>query len=118
MNKSEAAFFFELQKQLPQGYYIFTKMRIADMIDALHGNGFYYRRNKILPKHIDFLVCDRNFKPVVAIEVNGTSHNRADRIERDKLVNQVFKDAQLPLEFIGSSDFPVGNSSLHSWIQG
>lgn len=100
MNKSEQAFFYELKKQLPEGYYIFPNMRIADMIQAVDGEGFYGRRNKILPKHIDFLVCDAYFRPVVAIEVNGSSHRRADRMERDDLVRRIFADAKLPLEFV------------------
>lgn len=97
MNDSESAFFFELKKQLPVGYHIFPKMRIADMIYPIHGKGFYFRRNKILPKHVDFLVCDSTFKPIVAIEVNGGSHMRTDRAERDILVNKIFEDAKLPL---------------------
>lgn len=100
MNNSERAFFFELHKQLPPGYYVFPNMRIADMIDAISGRGFYYRRNKILPKHIDFLICDSYFKPVVALELNGASHHRPDRIERDELVRKIFEDAKLPLEFV------------------
>lgn len=100
MNKSEQAFFFELQKQLPPSYHIFPNMRIADFIDAVDGKGFYNRRNKILPKHVDFLICDTYFKPLIAIEVNGSSHRRADRIERDELVRKIFEDAKLPLEFV------------------
>lgn len=100
MNKSEQAFFYELQKQLPEGYHVFPNMRIADILEAIDGKGFYNRRNKILPKHIDFLICDRYFKPVVAIEINGSSHRRPDRIESDNLKREIFKDANLPLEFV------------------
>src|SRR3989339_112268 len=50
MNKSESAFFFELQKQLPNGYHIFPKMRIADIIETESGKGYYKLRDKILPK--------------------------------------------------------------------
>ncbi len=100
MNKSEMAFFFELQKQLPDDYHIFPNMRIADILDAVDGKGFYARNNKIMPKHIDFLVCNRYFNPVVAIEINGSSHRRPDRIESDDLKREIFKDARLPLEFV------------------
>ncbi len=97
MNHTESALFFELRKQLPQDYYIFPNMRIADVIDAVNGPGFYKRRNKILPRHIDFVICDQNFKPIVAIELNGSSHNRLDRITMDKEKQQIFKEADLPL---------------------
>jgi hypothetical protein len=117
MNKSEMAFFFELQKQLPQEYHIFPNMRIADFIDAVDGKGFYNRRNKILPKHIDFLVCDQYFKPLVAIEVNGSSHRRFDRIERDELVRQIFADAKLPLEFVDvGTNFAQSVTRVRSYL--
>ncbi len=100
LNKSEKAFFYELKKQLPSEYYIFPNMRVADMIDAVDGKGFYGRRNQILPKHIDFLICNKYFTPVYAIEVNGSSHKRVDRLERDETVRQIFAEAKLPLEFV------------------
>jgi hypothetical protein len=100
MNKCELAFFYELRKQLPDSYHICTNMRIADMMDATAGVGFYKRRNAILPKHVDFLICDAYFRPVVAIEVNGYSHRRPDRVERDKQVKTIFSHAELPLVFV------------------
>ncbi|MBP9668953.1 MAG: DUF2726 domain-containing protein [Candidatus Pacebacteria bacterium] len=113
MNASEQALFFEIRKQLPAEYHLFPNMRIADVIDAVHGVGFYNRRNKILPKHVDFLICDRSFKPIVAIELNGSSHQRADRIERDALVADIFSQAELPLEVVNvGTDFQTQVSTI------
>lgn len=100
MNSSESAFFFELQKQIPQGYYIFPKMRIADILETKNGKDYYHMRNKILPKHIDFLVCDSNFKPIIAIEVNGGYHNSQNQQKKDLEKIDIFKDAGLILETI------------------
>ncbi len=106
MNRSESAFFFELQKQLPHGYYIFPKMRIADILETVSGKDYYLMRNKILPKHIDFLVCDSYFKPGVAIEVNGGYHNSPSQQEKDSLKREIFKGAGLTLETVNvGSDF-------------
>ena len=73
-------------------------MRIIDFISPI--NREYGLRNKIWAKHVDFLICNKNFQPVVAIEVNGSSHLRQDRVERDELVKQIFEDAKLPREFV------------------
>lgn len=117
MNQSEAAFFFELKKQLSEGYYIFPKMRIADMLDVPNGHDYYKMRNQILPKHIDFLVCDSNFHPKIAIELNGKSHQRQDRIERDEKVKQIFSDAKIPLEFVNvGSNFATTVQNLKALI--
>lgn len=104
MNSSESALFFELQKQLPSNYHIFPNMRLADIVDAINGHSFYKRRNKILPKHIDFVICDSFFKPIVAIELNGNSHSRLDRIEKDEEKRKILEEAQLPLVIVRAGD--------------
>lgn len=94
---SEQALFYELKKDLPEGYYIFPNMRLADILTTAHGHGYYKRRNILLPKHIDFVIADSNFKPVLGIELNGSSHNNLKQQERDDLKREVFKSAGLPL---------------------
>lgn len=97
MNDSEMALFQALVVGLPKQYHIFPKMRIADMLDIVDGRGYYHRRNQILPKHVDFLICSERMEPLLAIELDGGSHNKPSRIERDYLVDGVFKDGGLEL---------------------
>ncbi len=97
MNSSEGTFFSMLVKELPENYYVFPKMRIADIIETEGGYGYTYRRNKILPKHIDYLVCNSKFKPVIAIELDGKSHNKHDRVVRDEFVDKLFEDCKIKL---------------------
>lgn len=118
LDKREKRFFLELQSQLPNGYYVFPKMRIADILDATEGYGHRYRINKILPKHVDFVICDSEFRPIVAIELNGTSHQRQDRIERDKLVKEIFAVAGMPLEVVNvGTDFSQSITGLDKYFQ-
>ena len=112
MNDSESALFFELQKQLPFDYHIFPNMRLADIVDAINGYGFYKRRNKILPRHIDFVICDSFFKPVVAVELNGNSHNRQDRMEMDEEKKKILEEAQIPLITV-----KVGDSFIEAVLE-
>jgi hypothetical protein len=54
--------------------------------------------NKIDRKHVDFLICDPiTMHPLVGIELDDKSHQRADRQARDEFVDQVFKAAGLPI---------------------
>ena len=63
------------------------------------------RQQGIQGSHIDFLICDKqNIKPLLIIELDGNSHLRKDRIERDKFVDEIFKDANLPILHIKVSD--------------
>lgn len=100
MNDSEEAFFLEFKKRLPDRFYIFPKMRIADILETTNGEGFFKKRNKILPKHIDFLITNHSFAPVLAIELNGASHKGEERKNSDSEKRGFFKSVNLPLEFI------------------
>ena len=44
------------------------------------------------------MLCDKeNIRPFLAIELDDSSHQREDRIERDELVNKILHDAGLPI---------------------
>ena len=101
LDKREAAFFYELKKQLSEGYNIFPKMRIADFLETTAtGRDYYKQRNKILPKHVDFLICDQYFKPLLAIEVNGSSHRQEKVQVNDALKKEIFEAAEIPLKTV------------------
>lgn len=115
MNNSESSFFHLLRKELPSQFYIFPKMRIADIIETRNGKGYYKQRNKILPKHINFTVCNEKLEPVLAIEIDGHSHLRPDRVERDRQVEEIFLGVGLPLERVRvGEDFEVRCRELAS----
>ncbi|MEL7498156.1 MAG: DUF2726 domain-containing protein [Planctomycetota bacterium] len=99
VTKSELRFYKSLVKAVQDDFEIFAMVRIADLLRVESGNT--NRRkwlNKILAKHIDFVLCDPGtLEPMVCIELDDPSHNRRDRIERDIFVNQAFESAELPL---------------------
>jgi len=99
VTKSELRFYKSLYKAVLDDFEIFAMVRIADLIRVEKGspNGRKWL-NKILSKHIDFVLCDPiSLEPVVCIELDDVSHNRPDRIERDIFVNDAFEAADLPL---------------------
>ena len=74
-------------------------VRIADLI-RVESQTRNYRGwlNKILAKHIDFVLCHPGtLEPVVCIELDDVSHNRPERMERDEFVNHAFESAGLTL---------------------
>ena len=99
VTQSELRFYKSLRKAVLDDWEIFAMVRIADIISVSPNT--VKRRvwlNKILSKHIDFVLCDPNtLQVMVAIELDDISHNRPERIERDKFVNQAFESAGLPL---------------------
>ncbi|MDM5002678.1 DUF2726 domain-containing protein (plasmid) [Escherichia coli] len=58
----------------------------------------YQELVRTFPKHVDYLLCDKtDLKPLLAIELDDKSHQREDRIARDKLVDGIFKAVGLPV---------------------
>ena len=99
VTKSELKFYKSLSKAVQDDFQIFAMVRIADLL-RVEKNNKHRRKwlNKILAKHIDFVLCDPgSLKPLVCIELDDVSHQRPERIERDKFVNRAFKSAPLPL---------------------
>ncbi|MBK8479548.1 MAG: DUF2726 domain-containing protein [Opitutaceae bacterium] len=54
--------------------------------------------NQINQKHVDFLlVRTSDLTPVAGLELDDSSHGRADRQKRDAFVDDVFRSCSLPL---------------------
>lgn len=92
--------FYECLKPITDkyGYIVLSKMRIADIVSVTAvGNEYMQWFNKISRKHIDFIVCNKEFRPLLLIEVDDHTHDRPDRIERDKFVDEIFRNRQIKL---------------------
>lgn len=102
LTNSEKKFYFILADILQDNFFIFSKVRIADIVHVPEWYKTYYWAvywwNRIKSKHVDFLICDKlSFEPLLVIEVDDPSHLRPDRKRRDGLVNFVFRKAHLPI---------------------
>jgi very-short-patch-repair endonuclease len=107
MSEAEKKFYFVLAEILGKDYLIFSKVRMADLLylPKMSNSDFYHYQNKIQAKHVDFLICDKeNIKPLLAIELDDSSHLKMDRILRDKLVDKIFESAKLPILHIKFSN--------------
>ncbi|MCQ4922962.1 DUF2726 domain-containing protein [Tissierella carlieri] len=77
-------------------YYICPKVRLADIITVGKTDKRQTYFNKIQSKHIDFLLCDKSsLVPLLAIELDDSSHLKDDRIARDIFVDKSLESAGL-----------------------
>ena len=54
--------------------------------------------NKIASKSIDFVLADKkDCRIKLCIELDDLTHNRQDRIKRDKFINELFKELEINL---------------------
>lgn len=98
---SEQEFFNELHAQLDKSEYtVFPKVRLGDFIEVDH----YDRRdrtwwNKIRAKHVDYLIWSLTENRIVlAIELDGSSHNSPITQKRDDFVNGLYEKVGIKLE--------------------
>ena len=100
LSPAEQNFFHVLQQAVNGQWLIFTKVSLGDLFYAQTGDRAQNQayRNKINRKHVDFLLCKTDtLRPVLGIELDDASHQRADRQARDAFVDEVFAAAELPL---------------------
>jgi hypothetical protein len=100
LSPAELNFYRVLQTAVSDWAIVLVKVNLGDLFYAStgdYGQNMAYR-NRIARKHVDFLLCDpETVRPLLAIELDDSSHNRSDRKERDRFVDGVFAAAQLPL---------------------
>ena len=113
LTEAEKKFYFVLTEIIGNDYLIFSKVRMADLLylPKMSNSDFYHYQNKIQSKHVDFLICDKeNIKPILAIELDDSSHQKMDRFLRDKLVDKIFESAKLFILHVkASSDYNKEN---------
>ncbi len=107
LTEAEKQFFFVLQNIVADRYLIFSQVSILELlspVDGIDSHTRYSAHNRIQAKHIDFLLCEKGTtRPLVAIELDDSSHYRTDRIARDNFLNEAFASAGLPLLHIKTS---------------
>lgn len=107
-NTSEFAFFHALNSSLDaHKYTVFPKVRLADFVKVTDKKSYWGAWNKIKSKHIDYLVWNLvESKVVMAIELDGNSHNGHSAEVSDEFKNNLYEKIGLPLVRIQvGSDF-------------
>ncbi|MGC4073956.1 MAG: DUF2726 domain-containing protein [Nibricoccus sp.] len=98
---AERSFFGVLENLNYEGLTIACKVRLADIFKIKRGFGRSERQralNRVSAKHVDFLLIRKtDGRPMLGIELDDASHQRADRQARDVFVEEVFAASRLPL---------------------
>ena len=101
LSAAELSFYRVLRGAVGERWVIFAKVRLADLFYVARPHENPGARNSIAQKHVDFVLCDsQTLQPVAGVELDDSSHKRADRAERDEKVDSYFQAAGLPLVHI------------------
>ena len=108
VNKSERAFFIILSQQLSYDYLLMAKTRLEDVIGVQRTlrdpKLLWSLRGRVKSRHVDFLICARDGKPLMAIELDGSSHGSANAANGDDLKDRIFRAAGLPFMRVSTGD--------------
>lgn len=101
MNSSERVFFETLRRAIGDKYDIYPQVNLDKIFKIKYlGNKFAFNAAKwaIDRRSVDYLLVGKETQsPKVAIELDGSSHERQDRIERDEKVGSIFDYNGIPL---------------------
>ncbi len=98
MTPAEQSFFDVLEPLVRSSCRVSSNVRLLDLFHIRPGSGQQSAFNKISRKHVDFVLTEHGSSRILcAIELDDSSHNRPDRIERDAFVNELFASLNLPL---------------------
>lgn len=92
LSNNEQAMYWKLVSALPE-HAILAQVNMTSFLRAES----HAARMTISQKSIDFLVCDKAFHVVAAIEIDDRSHSRADRQKADKTKNAALEAAGIKL---------------------
>lgn len=95
----ELAYYEALLNVLNGQYLLLPQINLATVITKKGEGG----RTELF-RNADFGIFTKSFEPLALIEINDASHERKDRIERDKKVNKICKKAGLPLITFKTAD--------------
>jgi Protein of unknown function (DUF2726) len=106
LTPAEKIFYEQLDLVIDGRLQILCKVRLADLIEVESRQAEERNRvfRRIASKHIDFLLAEPgNLTPVLAIELDDSSHERVDRRERDEYLQELFETVRFPLLRIKAS---------------
>lgn len=100
MTDAERKCFRTLVEVVGSTYEIFPQVHLPSFLDHKINNRqkWFAAFRHIDEKSVDFVLCTKNdLRPVLVIELDDWSHGRSDRQERDREVERMLRDANLPL---------------------
>lgn len=98
LSNAELSFYHVLRTALDGEGVICPKVSLAELFFVTEKEQYQSYFNKIDRKRVDFVVCEaKTMKPWYAVELDDRSHQREDRRERDRFVENLFAQAGVRL---------------------
>jgi hypothetical protein len=99
MSRGEAVFYRVLLQAVARQFVVMAKVRLSDLVDVrATGRVWSAAFNRVCRKHVDFVLLDpQDLTIKLIIELDDRSHKEARRMDRDEFVDDVLREAGIPL---------------------
>ena len=96
LTRVEQVLYYRLVQTLPE-HVVLAQVPLSRFLRVRKGRTWMEWHNRISQKSIDYLVCERDFSIVAAIELDDKSHDSANRSVADATKARALAAAQVPL---------------------
>ena len=96
LSERERALYQRLVQALPD-HIVLAQVQLLQVLQFQRGRRTQALLNRFSQLSLDFLVVDRDSRPMLAIELDDATHDRPDRRRADARKNHALKSAGLPL---------------------
>ena len=96
LSRVEQALFHRLVRTLPEQI-VLAQVSLSRFLRVRKGHPWREWQNRISQKSIDYLICERDFSIVAAIELDDASHRDPERARSDMTKTRALAAARIPL---------------------
>lgn len=111
LTQNEQAMYWRLVKALPN-HAVLAQVNMSSCVSTSNQAA----RGTISQKSVDFVVCDKGFNVVAAIEIDDKSHDRPERVKADRTKNEAFVAAGIRLIRWRASQLPDAEEIVRTVI--
>ena len=98
LTQAELAFLKILREAVGLNYEIVPQVSLKSIVKVKDNNNYYTYQNKIDRKILDFVLFSKSdFNPLLIVELDDSSHQQSERIDRDKFIDKVAEVTKLPI---------------------
>ncbi len=105
LSRVEQVLFHRLVRTLPEQI-VLAQVPLSRIVRVRKGHPWREWQNRISQKSVDYLICERDFSIVAAIELDDASHREPARARADAVKNRALAAARIPLLRWRATDLP------------
>ncbi|OAM30057.1 MULTISPECIES: DUF2726 domain-containing protein [Eikenella] len=111
MSRNEQEVYWKLEQALPD-YIVLAQVQASRVLKVKRGENHQAWLNRINRMSYDYLICHKNTYPLLVIELDDSTHDRADRQDADRRKEMALAGAGIKIVRWRKQDVPSAEQIL------